>query len=95
MTGFTSIVIDFQQRNSTPLVTQTVTFEGCIFQDINYGPNSVPKIVQWYQPNQPESTSLALDYPDLTTLVMVTTPANKVIFRDCTFRSNRAVGTVR
>lgn len=75
--GSTPIIIDYQPavRDTDLTIRQTVTFESCVFEDMEYGRNEV----QFRAANLPSDTA---------TLVLATHPWNTVIFRDCVFRNN-------
>ena len=65
--GQTPIEIDFEGLNFARSIRQTVTFDGCIFENIQYGPTDVPNAVE--------------ENPDLTALIVATSSSNTVIIR--------------
>ena len=78
---FTPIVLNFEARPNYPELK--VTFEGCIFENLSYGPSRA------YQLGDPGPHS----NPGYTSIIFAINPAQTVIFRDCTFRNNKVVNT--
>eukprot|EP00977_Amphora_coffeiformis_P029902 scaffold43448_cov199-Amphora_coffeaeformis.AAC.3 len=77
-TQFVPIIIDYRPEPSDTTSQQIVTFDGCIFENLDYS-----NARQFFL--KPEA------YTDASSLVMITEPQNKVIFRDCVFRSNQPI----
>lgn len=67
-------------------ITQTVIFEGCIFQGLTIGPraNSIG----------PPDMPLTANYDDTATVVLASNSANTVIFRNCIFQDINVEGPV-
>ena len=86
---FTPIIIDHVQDASNPRLRQTVTFEGCIFEDMKYGLPFFTSSSVWHPAFPFHGPS------DIATMILATNNANTVAFRDCVFRSNQAEGVVR
>jgi len=75
--GSAPIEIDHESRPS--LVRQTIIFESCVFENLQYGPNTV---------------TYAESYSDTSTLILAGLFTNIVVFRDCIFRNNEVNGQV-
>ena len=73
-------MIDFTGYLDKPGIRQSVTFENCIFEDLQYGPVQVDM--------------LGGESATVSTIILATDVHNTVIFRDCLFRDNQALGQV-
>jgi len=69
----TPIKIDFPGWNDEPTIRQIVTFESCIFENLQYGPTDIPD---------------GEAYPGLSALIVATNSKNTVTVRDSVFRNN-------
>ena len=72
----TSIVIDYKGDPNEPTRRQTVTFDGCLFEDLSFG-EQVVGFEGTYD-----------EFEALSPLVQAHSDANTVILRDSVFRNN-------
>lgn len=80
--GSIPIFIGYDDLWKDPNIRQTVTFESCLFEDMDLGSTFAPKDQYW----ETAFSKLSEHYHEFASLIVATHASNTVVLRDCTFR---------
>lgn len=78
------MLIGYENDWKDPNIRQTVTFESCLFEDLDFGSKFIPDSAVL---DDKLRFNYGRNYSEFSVMILATDPSNTVILRDCTFRN--------